>query len=151
MIFPPTLTAPPAHEDLPEPALSTYNEARSVVSASPRAGAALLRLCLQQLVAHLGARSRDLNEAVGQLVELGLPVRIQQAMDAVRLIGNEAVHPGTLDLNDDPNMAPALFDLVNLVVEVMITDPKMIDVLYERLPPAKLDAIARRDKSARSS
>jgi hypothetical protein len=147
MIFPRALVAPGPHDDLAEPALSTYREAREVVSASPRAAAALLRLCVQQLVPLLGGKSNDLNAAVGELVAVGLPVLVQQSMDSVRLIGNEAVHPGTIDLNDDPQMAMALFDLVNLVVQTMVTQPRMVKDLYGRLPPTKLEAIERRDKT----
>jgi hypothetical protein len=93
----------------------------------------------------LGAKSDNLNEAVGELVGMGLPPRIQQAMDAVRVIGNEAVHPGTIDLNDDSDLALALFDLVNLTVDTMITQPKMVAELYGRLPQSKRDAIDKRD------
>ena len=66
-------------------------------------------------------------------------------MDAVRLIGNEAVHPGTIDLNDDSSLALALFDLVNLTVDAMITQPRMVGDLYSRLPQSKRDAIDKRD------
>ena len=37
------------------------------------------------------------------------------------LIGNEAVHPGTIDLKDDPGTTLSLFELVNIVVEAMVT------------------------------
>lgn len=146
LVYPQTLIAPPPHDDLAEPALSSYGEARCIAFASPRAAAALLRLCLQQLVSLLGAKSDDLNTAVGELVTMGLPNRVQAAMDTVRLIGNEAVHPGTIDVNDDPAIALNLFELVNIVVESMVTQPNMVDDLYSRLPPTKLEAIERRDK-----
>jgi hypothetical protein len=139
--------APPPHDDLQEPALGTYKEARSIADDSPRAGAALLRLCLQQLVVTLGANANNLNAAVGELVSLGMPVQIQQAMDTVRLIGNEAVHPGTIDVNDDPEMVRSLFELVNVVVESMITQPRKVSELYSRLPDTKLSAIERRDQA----
>lgn len=145
LIFPPTRTAPPPHVDLPNPSLDVYEEARSIADQSPRAAAALLRLCMQQLVATLGSSSTNLNQAVHELVLMGLSVQIQQAMDTVRLIGNEAVHPGSIDVNDDPQMVQLLFELVNLVVESMITQPKKISELYQRLPQTKLDEIVRRD------
>ena|ERR1039458_4684700 len=145
MIYPPSVDAPPPHNDLAEPARSTYVEARAVAGTSPRSAAALLRLCLQQLVKQLGARSSNLNAAVRELVALGLPVRIQQAMDTVRLLGNEAVHPGTIDLTDDPQMAFSLFDMVNIVVESMVTQPRLIEELHGSLPPAKVEAVQRRD------
>ncbi len=145
MIFPPVLVAPSPHPDLPAASLATYEEARRVVGVSARAGAALVRLTLQQLLPELGASSDNLNDAVGRLVEMGLPPRIQQAMDAVRVIGNNAVHPGQIDFQDTPEVALTLFDLVNLIVEAMVTQPRAVEELYGRLPPGALDAIRKRD------
>lgn len=145
MEYPTILVAPLPYQDLGEPALSSYVEARNISAQSPRGAAALLRLALQLLIVQLGGNGNDLNSAVGALVAKGLPVRIQQAMDTVRLIGNEAVHPGTLDVNDDPAMALTLFELVNLVVETMVTQPRLIDEMYSRLPSSKLEAIDKRD------
>ena len=105
----------------------------------------MVRLALQQLLPELGATSDNLNTAVGQLVEKGLPRKIQQAMDAVRVIGNNAVHPGQIDFQDTPEVALALFDLVNLVVESMITQPRAVEELYGRLPQGALDQIEKRD------
>jgi hypothetical protein len=146
LTYPPIRTAPLPHEDLPEPALETYEEARGITDTSPRAGAALLRLCLEQLVEVLGTNGRDLNVSVGELVSLGMPVQIQQAMDTVRFIGNEAVHPGTIDVRDDPDMVRSLFELVNAVAESMITQPRKIGEMYSRFPETKLSQIERRDK-----
>jgi hypothetical protein len=38
-----------------------------------------------------------------------------------------------------------LFDLINIIVNEMITQPKQIDELYSTLPQNALDAIERRD------
>ena len=38
LIYPPTLIAPPPHDDLSEPPLSAYNEARSIAHLSSREG-----------------------------------------------------------------------------------------------------------------
>jgi hypothetical protein len=145
MIHPPILTAPEPHDDLPEPARPIYGEARSIAALSPRAAAALLRLCIEQLVPLLGATSDNLNVAIGELVESGLAPRVQQALDALRVIGNDAIHAGQIDVTDDPTMALALFDLVNLIVQTMITDPRAIETLYGRIPQSKRDQIQKRD------
>jgi hypothetical protein len=145
MIYPSILTAPLAHPDLPSVPLATYEEGRRVVGVSARAGAALIRLALQELLPELGAGNDNLNAAVAELVKVGLPPRIQQAMDAVRVIGNNAVHPGQIDFQDTPEVALALFDLVNLIVETMITQPRAVEDLYRRLPQGALDAIENRD------
>jgi hypothetical protein len=73
---------------------------------------------------------------------------VQKALDTVRVIGNDAVHPGTIDLRDDPATATALFKLVNIIVEKMISEPREIEDLYAGLPEAKREAIEQRDRKA---
>jgi len=79
------------------------------------------------------------------MVSKGLPVIVQQSLDIVRVTGNEAVHPGQID-TDDIDVANKLFDLVNIIIEYMITLPKKVSGLYESLPKDKLDSIKERDK-----
>jgi hypothetical protein len=73
---------------------------------------------------------------------------IQQLLDFVRVIGNNTVHPGMIDLKDNSVLAIKLFDLVNIVAEIMITQPKEIKALYEGvLPESAREGINNRDKS----
>jgi len=148
LIHPAIVSAPPPHDDLPEPARSTYDEARGVAAASSRAAAALLRVCLEELIHSLQPIDMNLNSAVGKLVADGMSRQIQQAMDTLRVIGNEAVHPGTIDVNDKPAVAESLFSLVNVVVDAMITQRRIIDEMYNSLPESKRAAIEQRDESA---
>jgi hypothetical protein len=70
----------------------------------------------------------------------------------VRVIGNNAVHPGQIDLQDDPAIANALFGLVNLIAQQMITDRKEAEALYnDLLPAAQREAIEKRDKRSGQS
>jgi hypothetical protein len=79
-------------------------------------------------------------------VKKGLPVQVQQALDIVRVVGNNAVHPGQLDLKDDRQTANQLFGLTNLIVEVMITQPKHVNALYQTIvPEPQRRAIQQRD------
>jgi hypothetical protein len=78
-----------------------------------------------------------------------LPVDVQQALDAVRVIGNEAVHPGQIDVSDNPKIAAALFGLVNFIAEKMVSEPKAIEQIYGSLPPEKLAQIQKRDTARR--
>jgi hypothetical protein len=124
-----------------------YNEARSIINRSPRGAVAILRLCIQKLCEQLGQPGKNINDDIAKLVEEGLPPTIQKALDIVRVIGNYAVHPGQIDLKDDVETANKLFELVNLIAQDRITQPREIEQLYEDLPETKRTAIEARDKS----
>ena len=120
-------------------------EAKAIVNKSPRGAAALLRLCIQKLCEQLGEKGKNINDDIANLVKIGLPVKIQQALDVVRVIGNNAVHPGQIDLRDDQDTAMKLFELINVIAEVMITQPKEVERLYQSLPQTAREAIQKRD------
>lgn len=146
IVHPPVRLGPQPNPDLPPDILRDFEEARSIVSLSPRAAAAMLRLAIQKLCAHLGGSGRDINSDIASLVQKGLDSRVQRALDIVRVIGNESVHPGELDMRDDRDTAIKLFGLVNLIAEKMISEPKHVEALYETLPEAKRLAIEKRDE-----
>lgn len=145
MIYPDFSGVEPPNQDLGVDVQQDYVEAASIVQKSPRGAAALLRLAIQKLVIQLGEKS-DLNTAIGNLVIKGLPVKVQQSLDALRVIGNFAVHPGELNLKDDAETANSLFKLVNFIAEKMITEPKDIEAIYGKIPDAKKEQIEKRDK-----
>jgi hypothetical protein len=146
MLFPSSSNAPFPHDDLPSDLKADYEEARTIVSTSPRGAAALLRLVIQKLMIHLGEKGENINTDIGNLVKKGLPVEVQQALDVVRVVGNEFVHGGEMNPSDTPEVANKLFELVNFVVEDRIAQPKKRQSLFASLPANKLKAIADRDK-----
>ena len=145
LVFPRTSVAPAPNADLSEDVGRDYQEAADILEVSPRGSAALLRVALQKMCRELGESGDNLNDDIARLVKRGLPARAQQALDVVRVVGNNAVHPGQIDLRDDRDTALALFGLVNLVADVMITQPRDIEQLYGSLPQSTRDAIERRD------
>lgn len=145
MIVPTEAPVEPPHPDLPEECQTEYVEARDIFARSPRAAAALLRLCVQKLVQHLGEDGKNINDDIKNLVAKGLPTMVQQALDYCRVVGNNAVHPGEIELNDTPEVAQRLFEMINFIVEDRITRPNEILELYERLPEASRQAIDKRD------
>lgn len=148
LLFPEFSAGVPApSQDMPYDIQLDYTEAARILSKSPRGSAALSRLAIQKLCKHLGKSGRDLNDDIADLVTKGLPAQIQQALDIVRVIGNNAVHPGQIDLRDDQQIAQRLFELVNLIVDHMLTKPRQISEMYERLPQSNLEAIKRRDEA----
>ncbi|WP_240687727.1 DUF4145 domain-containing protein [Alkanindiges illinoisensis] len=145
MIIPAEAPVAPAHIDMPESILREYNEARSIFVKSPRATAALLRLAIQKLMIELGEQGENINNDIKSLVSKGLPAQVQQAFDYCRVVGNNAVHPGEINLNDTPEMAQHLFEMINFIIEDRITRPKQIAALYDKLPEGARKAIEKRD------
>lgn len=146
MIWPHPNEAPPPNADLPNEVAADYSEAGDIVNASPRGAAALLRLAMQKLCKHLGEPGKNINDDIAALVKKGLDPRVQKALDVVRVIGNNAVHPGEIDIRDNRETAQHLFGLINLIADIMISQPKAVDKIYDGLGPGPLAAIVMRDK-----
>lgn len=134
LVYPTIAAGPLPHPDMPEEVAADYSEARQIASRSPRSAAALLRLALQKLCIHLGGAGENLNSDIGELVQKGLDAQVQRALDTLRIVGNNAVHPGEIDLRDDQATVERLFRLLNFVVQQMITQPKEIAELWGTLP-----------------
>lgn len=146
ILYPSALYEIEPNEDMDDDIRADFDEARSLLDISPRASAALLRLCLQKLCKQLGQQGKNINDDIAALVQSGLKPQVQQALDLVRVVGNNAVHPGTIDLKDDRETAVRLFELVNRIAHDMITHPKEIDKLYNtKVPASTQDAIQKRD------
>ena len=145
LIYPAQPTSIQPNVEMPSNVRADFLEATSIVDQSPRGAAALLRLCLQKLMGYLGQKGKNIDDDIGALVKVGLDARVQKALDVVRVVGNNAVHPGQIDLRDDKATAIQLFNLVNLIVEAMIETPKHIDAMYGALPKAAREAIEKRD------
>ena len=145
MVYPSTGNAPPPHPDIPDEVASIYLEAKEVSGQSPRAAAALLRLALQELCKELGGKGKNINDDIATFVKNGMPVEVQKALDVVRVVGNNAVHPGEINLNDTPEITGKLFGLINFIVEDRITRPRELESLYEIIPESQREAIKKRD------
>lgn len=146
MVYPSVFVMERAHEDMPNELLPDYLEAAAVYSTSPKASAALIRLLLQKLLIHLGCKGKNINEDIGSLVAKGLPAQVQMALDICRIVGNSAVHPGEINVEDTPDVVTGLFSLINFIVEDQISRPKRLQELYQKMPQGTLEAIEKRDK-----
>ena len=155
LVYPRPTAGPPPHDDLIGPALHSYKEARAIVGDSPRAAAALLRLAIERLLvdeaSRRGVGGGDLNSCVGALVKDGLHPQTQRALDVVRVVGNNSVHPGEINVEDDPQVAQRLFLITNAIVDDLISKPRVLEEMYRDLPEGAREAIDRRDATPESS
>jgi hypothetical protein len=150
MIFPFETELPLPAEDMPEEVKQIYTEAALVFKHSPRASAALLRLAIETLIPLLEGydiQKRKLNTMIADLVKAGIPDHIAQGLDIVRVYGNDGIHSAaTIDLNDSQEDVMFLFELLNIMIDELITRKKKIASLFNKLPQDKLVGIANRDK-----
>ena len=147
IVWPSSTSSQVPNLDMPEDIQMDFREAGEIVDSSPRGAAALLRLCIQKLCKHLGESGKNINDDIKALVEKGLDVRVQKMMDTLRIFGNNAVHPGEIDLKDDRDSALKLFAFVNMIVEITITQPKLISEMYGKIGTSQIEAIEKRDLS----
>jgi len=132
---------------MPEDCMPIYNEAREIAAASPKASAALMRLVIQKLMPHIGGKGKHIDTDIKTLVANGLPEQVQQALDVCRVVGNNGVHPGEINIDEDPDVAHQLFSLVNFIVEDRISRPNKIKNMFNALPAGAKEAVKKRDKA----
>lgn len=132
--------------EMPNSVLQLYNEAGLIFNKSPRAACALLRLAIEKLCNELGECNGNIDKDIANLVRKGLPVDIQQALDIVRVVGNKAVHPGQISFDvDSIEEVNILFNIINVIVERLISEPNRLDYLYNQLPESIRQNIIKRD------
>lgn len=151
IVYPSTKIDVKPNQDLPSHIAKLFEEAREIAGSSSKGAAALLRLSIQHLCKELDESGKDINKDIASLVSKGLNPLVQKALDVVRVIGNEAVHPGEINLDDNHDTALQLFDIINLIADQMITHPKQVKAMYADLPEGKLQGIKQRNKRATES
>jgi hypothetical protein len=148
IIYPRRTTVELPNQDLTEEIKTLYNEAALILADSPRASAALLRLALQLLLKEIGGAGENINADIKIIVAKGVDAQVQKAMDIVRVFGNNAAHPGEIQLKEDPALVIKMFELINFIADKMITQQKEIDNLFDGLPEGIRQGIELRDKNS---
>ena len=130
IVYPRQTPVDPPNLDMDQEIKDLYVEASVIVVDSPKGATALLRLALQLLLKQIGKPGKNINNDIKELVAAGLSPKIQKALDLLRVVGNNAVHPGQIDLEDVREIALKLFYILNFIADEMITKPKELDLLY---------------------
>ncbi|MEE0845229.1 MAG: DUF4145 domain-containing protein [Eggerthellaceae bacterium] len=139
MVYPFSCPVDEPNGDMPDDIKSKYVEASKVLSVSPASAAALLRLALQIVLKQILG-----NDSTGKiyddlkiLKERSFNSRLIQACDIIRVNGNEAVHPGTINLEEKRDDALYLFTLLNMICDQFFSQPRRMDEMYEQIPENK--------------
>lgn len=150
LIYPDNSNAELPEKDMPEDVKKDYEEAAIIVSRSPRAAAALLRLGLQKLCVHLGEEGKHIDTDIRSLAgKKILSPQIIKVADTIRLTGNNAVHPGEMNEEDVDFVAGKMFALINFIIKKGISEPKELKALYELTPERAREAAETKDNKAR--
>ncbi len=152
MKYPRTILLPDPNQDMNDEIKALYHEASIIFLDSPKGSTALLRLALQKLLIQVGKSGKTINDDIKELVSEGLSPKIQQALDLLRVVGNNAVHPGQISLDDNSEIAQKLFNILNFIADELITKPKELESLYDSVIPADTqEHIKQRDNPAKKN
>jgi len=150
LVYPQKNVVKPPSDFMPSDVKEIYEEASGVLPISPRASSALLRLALEKLLPQVGAKKDSINNMIRELVsERRIMGRTKEAMDALRILGNDSVHSNEMILDenrDEEKTALTLFRLLNRIVNETIGADKELKEIYDGLPQTKLDGIKNRDQ-----
>ena len=145
LVYPAQITVEDPNDDMPDEVKKLYRESAQVLSISPRAAAALLRLGLQILLGAVGGGGKNIDNNIKKIVESGVDRETQRALDTLRVFGNSGAHPEEIKLDENPDLVYKMYELMNIVTERLITRKNKIDELYDILPEKKKDHIKSRD------
>lgn len=146
-VYPDNISVELPNTNMPEDIKKIYNEASSIVNISAKSAAALLRLALEKLLIHLGAKKESIDLMIQDLVDkdvISASGSVRKALDTLRLLGNAGVHPTGIDLEENPNTPFALFKVLNFVVEKLITEEKEMESIYALIPEGKRENLDNR-------
>lgn len=121
-------------EFIPKKYMEDYEESIKVLSASPKASAALSRRLLQLILRDkFKIVKKTLSEEIEEFINLeGIPSHITDAIDAIRHIGNLAAHPTKNNntgeiVNVEPGEAEWLIEVIEALFDFSFVQPKKLE------------------------
>jgi len=152
LIFPAVGLATRPHPDMPEAATVLFDEARSVVGASRRAGAAMARATLEVLLKTL---QPELPKAsLADRIKMVMPLvssPLADMLTVIRHVGNKSLHAeetpdDAMVLVLDPDqteIVELIFETINDLVDELITKPKRARAMHDLVPDRIRAAVKR--------
>ena len=135
-VYPPLLNdIPEPNSDMSENVKDLYIEAKNVFPFSYRGSCALLRLALETLCIEFGMDEAELNIMLDKFItKYKLNDELIKALHTMRVGGNKNIHPSKLPINNDPSFTKKMFELLNYIVDELISNPKLIKESFDSLP-----------------
>lgn len=120
--------------EIPVKYLNDYEESIKIISASPKASAALSRRLLQNIIREeFDIKDKSLAKEIDLFINMdGIPSHIYEAVDAVRIIGNIAAHPSK-DLHTgeivevESGEAEWLIEVIEALFDFTFIQPKKLE------------------------
>ncbi|MEH6990879.1 DUF4145 domain-containing protein [Cytobacillus firmus] len=145
-LYPKEITLPEPSKYMLKDAAEIYEEARLIFELSPRSSSALLRLSLEIILRNiLNEYNKTLNQMIGQLAIEDIDEHTKKGLDIIRYHGNQCIHTGEINLEENKDSVESLFTLVNYIVDDLIGKKQKIDEQYSKIPHAVRKAISKRD------
>jgi Domain of unknown function (DUF4145) len=100
-----------------EEASEDFEEAAAILNKSPRGAAALIRICIQNMMPLLEQTGKNLDENISSLVRKGLEVEIQQAMDVLQVVRKSPLQTTEFDLKEENETVKKFFNSLERILE----------------------------------
>ncbi len=147
LVYPKAAARTPPPQDVPPVYAQDYREACLVLTDSPKASAALSRRCLQNLLRDKAkVKPSSLSAEIDEVMKSDqLPSHLNEAIDAIRNIGNFASHPtkstNTREILEvEDGEAEWLLDILEGLFDFYFTQPAILgrkrDALNAKLQEA---------------
>ena len=140
LVYPKSISRSPISPDIPNQYSDDYKEASLILQDSPKACAALCRRCLQNILRNkANIKPSNLYDEIQEIIDSKiLPSQLNDAIDAVRIIGNFAAHP-TKSLNTgeivdvDPEEAEWSLNVLEALFDFFFIQPKILQDKKDKL------------------
>jgi Domain of unknown function (DUF4145) len=100
-----------------EESAEDFEKAAAILNKSPDGAAALMRICIQNMLPLLKKEGRELDDNISSLVHKGLEVEIQQSMDTLQVLRKTPFQQSYNRFNEDREMATKFVKLLNGILQ----------------------------------
>jgi hypothetical protein len=100
-----------------EESAEDFEEAAAILNKSPDGAAALMRICIQNMLPLLKQEGRELDDNISSLVRKGIEVEIQQSMDALQVLRKTPFQQSHNRFNEDRETATKFVKLLNGILQ----------------------------------